>query len=153
MTTNLKVHNVWSFVDGLQRGADEVVRKKDQLALSQIYQGIDYSVFEKIANAKTTKEACDILKLLDKGVEKALKFKLQSLHREYERYKMSNSETVERYFSRVLNLVNKMKVYGEDIPDSKVVEKILRTMSMKFDHVMTTIIESHDTATLSVAEL
>ncbi|CAI8602313.1 unnamed protein product [Vicia faba] len=46
-----------------------------------------------------------------------------------------------------------MRVYGEDIPDNKVVEKILRTISMKFDHVVTTIIESHDTYTLYVAEL
>ncbi|XP_050902619.1 uncharacterized protein LOC127114817 [Lathyrus oleraceus] len=114
---------------------------------------IDYSIFGKIANAKTAKEAWDILKLSHKGVEKAQKSKLQSLRREYERYEMSNSETVEQYFSRVINLVNKMRVYGEDIPDSKVVEKILRTMPMKFDHVVTTIIESHDTDTLPVAEL
>jgi len=46
-----------------------------------------------------------------------------------------------------------MRVYGEDILDSKAVEKIIRTMSMKFDHVVTTILESHDTDTLSVAEL
>lgn len=37
--------------------------------------------------------------------------------------------------------------------DSKVVEKSLRTMSMKFDHVVTTIIKSHDTNTLFVAKL
>ncbi|XP_058783040.1 uncharacterized protein LOC131657688 [Vicia villosa] len=154
MTTHLKAHNVWSFVDpDLQEGADEVARRRGQLALSQIHQGIDYSIFGKIANAKTAKEAWDILKLSHKGVEKAQKSKLQLLRREYERYEMSNSETVEQYFSRVINLVNKMRVYGEDIPDSKVVEKILRTMPMKFDHVVTTIIESHDTDTLSVAEL
>ncbi|RDX80501.1 hypothetical protein CR513_38941, partial [Mucuna pruriens] len=66
---------------------------------------------------------------------------------------MSSSETVEQYFSRVTNLVNKMRVYGEDIPESKVVEKILRTMPMKFDHVVTTIVEAHDTNTMTVAEL
>nr|KYP74180.1 hypothetical protein KK1_006848 [Cajanus cajan] len=56
--------------------------------------------------------------------------------REYERYEMYSSEIVEQYFSRVTNLVNKMRVYGEDIPESKVVEKILRIMLMKFDHVV-----------------
>jgi len=154
MTTHLKAHNIWSYVEsGLQQGADELARRKDQLALSQILQGIDYSIFGKIANVKTSKEAWDILKLSHKGVEKAQKSKLQSLHREYERYEMSSSETVDQYFTRVINLVNKMRVYVEDIPDSKVVEKILRTMPMKYDHVVTTILESHDTDTLSVAEL
>nr|KYP50512.1 Retrovirus-related Pol polyprotein from transposon TNT 1-94 [Cajanus cajan] len=123
------------------------------MALSQIHQGVDYSIFGKIANAKIAKEAWNILKLSYKGVEKAQKSKLQSLRREYERYEMSNSESVEQYFSRVTDLVNKMRVYGEDIPESKVVEKILRTMPMKFDHVVTTIIESHDTDIMTVAEL
>jgi len=50
------------------------------------------------------------------------------LRREYERYEMSSLETVEQYFTHVINLVNKMRVYGEEIPNSKVVEKLQRTM-------------------------
>lgn len=46
-----------------------------------------------------------------------------------------------------------MTVYGEDIPDSKVVEKILHTMSMKFGHVVTTIMESSNIDILLLAEL
>ncbi|XP_020224132.1 uncharacterized protein LOC109806162 [Cajanus cajan] len=154
MATHLRAHNIWSFVEpGLAEGADDIARRRDQLALSQIHQGVDYSIFGKIANAKTAKEAWNILKLSYKGVEKAQKSKLQSLRREYERYEMSNSESVEQYFSRVTDLVNKMRVYGEDIPESKVVEKILRTMPMKFDHVVTAIIESHDTDIMTVAKL
>ena len=53
---------------------------------------------------------------------------MQSLRREYERYEMSSLETVEQYFTHVINLVNKMRVYGEEIPNSKVVEKLQRTM-------------------------
>ncbi|XP_057756164.1 uncharacterized protein LOC130975371 [Arachis stenosperma] len=94
-----------------------------------------------------------MLKLSYKGVDKAQKVKLQSLRREYERYEMSNSETVEQYFTRVINLVNKMRVYGEDIPDSKVVEKVFRTMPKKYDHVVTMILESHDMDTMTIAEL
>ncbi|RDX63616.1 hypothetical protein CR513_57934, partial [Mucuna pruriens] len=79
---------------GLQQGADDAAQRKDQLALSQIHQGVDYSIFGKIANAKTAKQAWDILKLSYKGVEKAQKSKLQSMRREYERYEMSNLKTV-----------------------------------------------------------
>ena len=46
-----------------------------------------------------------------------------------------------------------MKVYGEDILDNKVVDKTLHTMQMKFDHVVTMIIESHDIDTMTIAEL
>lgn len=85
-------------------------------------------------------------------MEKAYKSNLQSLRREYKSYEMSSFESV-KYFSRITNLVNWMRVYGEDIPDKKVVDKILCTMPMKFDHVVTTTIESHNTNTMMVAKL
>ncbi|XP_072058315.1 uncharacterized protein [Arachis hypogaea] len=118
MSTHLKAQNLWNFIEpGLQEGADATQQRRDQLALSQIHQGVDYTVFGKIANAKSAKEAWNTLKLSYK------------------------------------DLVNKMRVYGEDMPDSKVVEKILRTMPMKYDHVVTTILESHDMDTMTIAEL
>ena len=46
-----------------------------------------------------------------------------------------------------------MKVYGEDILNNKIVDKILQTLPMKFDHVVTTIIESHDTNTMTIEKL
>ncbi|XP_072060552.1 uncharacterized protein [Arachis hypogaea] len=154
MSTHLKAQNLWNFIEpGLQEGADAAQQRRDQLALSQIHQGVYYKVFGKIANAKSAKEAWNTLKLSYKGVDKAQKAKLQSLRREYERYEMSSSETVEQYFTRITDLVNKMRVYGEDMPDSKVVEKILRTMPMKYDHVVTTILESHNMDTMTIVEL
>jgi len=80
-----------------------------------------------------------------KGVEKAQKSKLQSLQREYERYKMFDSGFIEQYFSRITYMVNKMMVCGKDIPNNKVVDEIIRTMMpMKYNHVVTMLIQSHD---------
>ncbi|RDX95461.1 hypothetical protein CR513_22019, partial [Mucuna pruriens] len=42
-----------------------------------------------------------------------------------------------------------MRTY-EEIPTNKVVDKILRVMLMNFDHVVTTIIKSHDTDTMTI---
>ena len=95
----------------------------------------------------------EILKLSNKGVDKAHKSKLQSLRREYERCEMSNSKIVGQYFSHVTNLVNKMRVYGEKTPYSKVVEKILHSMPMKYDHVVTKILESRDIDTMTITQL
>ena len=66
---------------------------------------------------------------------------------------MSCLETIEQYFSRVTDIINRMRVYGEEIPDNQVVEKILCIMLIKFNHVMTTILESHNTNTAMIAEL
>ena len=95
MSTHLKAQNLWNFIEpSSQEGADAAQQRRDQLALSQIHQGVDYTVFGKIANAKSAKKAWNTLKLSYKGVDKAQKAKLQSLRREYERYEMSSSETV-----------------------------------------------------------
>ena len=77
MSTYLKAHNIWSLVElGLQEEVDAAAQRRDQLALSQIQQGVNYLVFSKIANAKTAKEAWNILKLSYRGVDKAWKSKL-----------------------------------------------------------------------------
>ena len=56
-STYLKAHNIWSLIElGIQEGADKVTQRKNQLALSQIHEGVDYLVFGKLVNAKTTKE-------------------------------------------------------------------------------------------------
>ncbi|KAG6470996.1 hypothetical protein ZIOFF_072087 [Zingiber officinale] len=153
MSTHLKAQNLWSSIDsGLSEGAVANSQRRDQLALGQIHQGVDYSIFGLIANAKTAKEAWDTLKLSYKGVDRAQKSKLQSLRRLYDRCEMSSTETVEHYFSRLTDLVNKMRLYGDKIGDDAVVEKILRTIPLKYDHVVASIQESHDIEQLSMIE-
>ena len=64
MFTHLKAHDIWSLIKrGIQQGVDVIAQRRDQLALSQIFQGVDNLVFGKIANAKIDKEAWSILKL------------------------------------------------------------------------------------------
>ncbi|XP_074355660.1 uncharacterized protein LOC141695301 [Apium graveolens] len=51
--------------------------KKDKKALYTIFQGVDESTLEKISEAKTSKEACEILQKSFQGVEKVKKVRLQ----------------------------------------------------------------------------
>lgn len=154
MTTHLKAQNLWNFIEpGLAEGADANSQRRDQLALGQIHQGIDYSVFGQIAKAITAKEAWEILEVSYKGVDRAQKSKLQSLRRLYDRCEMTSTETVEQYFCRLTDLVNKMRLYGDRIEEGAVVEKVLRTIPLKYDHVVSSITESHDTESMTIAEL
>nr|XP_009759088.1 PREDICTED: uncharacterized protein LOC104211692 [Nicotiana sylvestris] len=81
----------------------------------------------------TSKEAWGILQNSLQGVDKARKVKLQTLKADVS--KMKESECISDYFSKVKAVVNQLRRYGEDIKDVCVVEKILRTLTSKFDFV------------------
>ena len=57
------------------------------------------------------------------------------------------------YFAQTFTIANKMKANGDDKGDVAVVEKILRSMTPKFDYVVCSIEESKDIDTLTIDEL
>ena len=63
------------------------------------------------------------------GNARVKKSHLQALRREFEDLEMKFGEGVTEYFSRVMMVENKMRIYGEDMQDVKVVEKILRSLT------------------------
>ena len=78
---------------------------------------------------------------------------LQTLRRDFEVLAMKNNENIDDYFKRVMIVSNKMRSNGEDMPDSKIVEKVLRTLTERFTYVVVSIEESKDTGRMTIDEL
>ena len=78
---------------------------------------------------------------------------LQALRRDFEILEMKTGESVIDYFSRVMSVANKMRIYGETMKDVTVVEKILRSLTDKFNDIVFSIKESKDIDTLFIDEL
>ncbi|XP_026455891.1 uncharacterized protein LOC113356871 [Papaver somniferum] len=129
------------------------MKLNDHKALYTIQMAIDDTIFPRIMGATTAKEAWILLKNEFQGNEKVRTVKLQSLRRDLENIKMKDSETSKYYYSRVKEIVNQMKSYGENIGDKKLVEKILISLTDKYDPIVTAIEESKDIANLSATEL
>lgn len=55
---------------------------------------------------------------------------------------MKGGESVQDFLTRVSAIVNQMLAYGEEVADKTVVAKVLRSLTPKFDHVLTAIEES-----------
>jgi hypothetical protein len=78
---------------------------------------------------------------------------LQALRKEFEILEMKSGEGVSDYFSRVMTVANKMRIYGEQMRDVTIVEKILRSLNDKFNYIVCSIEESKDIDILSIDEL
>lgn len=58
------------------------------------------------------------------------------LRADFETIRMRLEESVSDHFSRVMTIVNKMRILGDRIEDVTVIEKILRSLTTKFNFVV-----------------
>lgn len=114
---------------------------------------VTYAIFPRIVNATTAKEAWDTLQTEFQGNTKVRTIKLQNLRREFENLRMKSGESNNDYFSKVTEVVNQMKIYGEDVQEEKVVSKILNTLIEKFDNAINVIESTKDLSKLNVVEM
>ncbi|XP_050111879.1 uncharacterized protein LOC126590470 [Malus sylvestris] len=101
-------------------------RMEDARALGIIQGAVSYTIFPRIANEETAKGAW---KFYSKSTEETLK-----------------SE-------RLFDVVNKMKTYGEELPNERIVQKLLISLTKPYDSIVSVIEETKDTETLSVQDV
>ncbi|GAA0148222.1 hypothetical protein LIER_07728 [Lithospermum erythrorhizon] len=95
----------------------------------------------------------DSLKRKYGGNEKVKKSLCNMLRREFEMLEMTNKETISEYFAKVTQVANKLRSNGEAMTDTKIVQKILRTLTDKYTYIVVSIEESNDIETMTVDEL
>jgi hypothetical protein len=89
-----------------QRIAQATLRTKENKAKFWIQNSVDDSIFSKITGAGTSKQAWDILKTSYQGNDRVKIVKLQSLWTQFETLRMTESETVNQFMTRVMGIVN-----------------------------------------------
>ena len=136
-----------------QRKGREDVKLKDLKVKNYLFQAIDRTIMETILNKETAKGIWDSMKQKYQGSTKVKRAQLQALRREFEILQMKEGEKVDEYFARTLTIANKMKAHGERMEQLMIVEKILRSMTPKFDYVVCSIEESNNLTTMTIDEL
>ncbi|KAK8921022.1 hypothetical protein KSP39_PZI020059 [Platanthera zijinensis] len=163
METLLRSQDLWNLVrDGVPPGkaAEGAVpkpskedAKKDALALHIIQQGVSTTIYPRIMGSKTSHEAWVRLEDEYKGNKKVLKIKIQSLRRQFDAIMMKEGETSQEYFAKLTGIANQVRSLGGVLEESQIVEKILRSLTKRYNHIVAAIMESHDIEEMSVTEL
>ncbi|CAL8993818.1 unnamed protein product, partial [Prunus brigantina] len=152
MRTIFKSHKLWDMVET----GFEPVKKEDGEALTTAQKltledniAKDARALGLIQNA----EAWDILQQEFRGDKKVRSVKLQALRREFEYTRMHDDESLSEYVTKLLELVNQMMTYGEELTEQRIVQKLLISLSKEYDSIAEVIEETKDTETVGVQEV
>ncbi|CAM8923315.1 unnamed protein product [Rhodiola kirilowii] len=142
--------------DGLtaeQKKTQDDLKLKDLKAKNYLFASIDKTILKTISKKATTKDIWDSMMLKCQGNARVKKAQLNRLRRSFEVLMMKQGEPITDYFNRVMIIANEMRSCGEKLKDVKIVEKVLRTLTEKWNYIVCSIVESKDIDKLSVDEL
>jgi hypothetical protein len=97
------------------------------------FASVSQTVFVKIMTLKTPKEIWDYLKEEYKGDERIRSMQVMNLLREFELQRMKEDETIKAYADKFLGIANKVRLFGTQFSDSRIVEKILVTVPERYE--------------------
>ncbi|GAU25732.1 hypothetical protein TSUD_216620 [Trifolium subterraneum] len=126
---------------------------KDLKVKNYLFQSIDRSILETILDRDTSRNIWEAMRRKYQGSIRVKRAHLQALRREFEVLAMKEDESVNDYFARTLASANRMSAHGETLNHVSIVEKILISMTPKFNYVVCSIEQSNDVTTLSIDEL
>jgi hypothetical protein len=152
---------VWqSIVDGyiapiVPPTNDKAVKlgENNSKAINALLNGLSDTVFTKVAHCKYAKEIWDKLRNIYEGDSKVKETKLQTYKGQFEQLKMKEDEDIATYFLRVDETVNAIIGLGEEIEESVIVQKVLRSLPMIFNPKISTLEERSDLNSISMDEL
>nr|GMD79448.1 Retrovirus-related Pol polyprotein from transposon TNT 1-94 [Ipomoea batatas] len=118
-----------------------------------LFQAINRTVLETILKKDTSKDIWDSLKKKCHGNTKTKRLQLQNFRSEFETLQMKEGENFTEFYSRTMAIVNKLRIHGDKVEDSVVIEKILRSMTTKYNFVVCATEEGNDLNLLTLDEL
>ncbi|XP_027093714.1 uncharacterized protein [Coffea arabica] len=134
------------------RAHRDVIKRRSK-AMTCIHSAVSDAVFTKIMTCETVKEAWDALKVAFQGNDRTRQMQVLNLRREFELLRMKDKENIKEYSDRLLNVVNKIRLIEEQLPDSRVVEKVLVSLPERFEAKISSLEDSRDLSRMTLPEL
>ncbi|KAI5314779.1 hypothetical protein L3X38_043955 [Prunus dulcis] len=135
------------------KGMVAEVLMKDAKALGLIQGAVSEKIFPRISHEETSKGAWSILQQEFHGDKQVRSVKLQGLRREFEYTRMKDDESLTAYVTKLFDLINQMRSYGEELPRERIVQKLLISLPSTYDSICSVIEHSRDLNEIEVQEV
>jgi hypothetical protein len=122
-------------------------------ATNSLLNGLSETIFTKVAHCKSTKEIWNKLQNIYEGDTKVKATKIQTYRGQFKQLKLKEDENIASYFLRVEETVNAIIGLGEEIEESIIVQKVLRSLPMRFNLKISALEERSDLNSISMDEL
>ena len=109
--------------------------------LNALFSAVINEEFKKISLTKTAKEAWTILQIIYERTKAVKDSKLQRHTISFKEIKMAEDESFDEFYAKLKDIVNSTFILGEQIPEPKIVRKVLRPLPKRFHAKITTIEE------------
>ncbi|KAI5324312.1 hypothetical protein L3X38_033385 [Prunus dulcis] len=130
-----------------------VVLMKDATALGIIQNAVSDQIFPRIANADSSQMAWNLLYSEYHSGDQVRSVKLQNLRREFEYMRMREGEQLTAYLTRLNELINQMKTFGEVLSNERLVQKVLISLSRVYDPICLVIENTKSLETIELQEV
>lgn len=128
-------------------------KQRKSKARAHLYAAVSSTIFTRIMTLKTANEIWNFLKEEYEGNEKVKGMQVLNLIKEFKMQRMKESETIKDYSDRLLSIVNKVRMFGTEFSDSRIVQKILVTIPEKFEATISSLENAKDLSSITLAEL
>ncbi|XP_056860715.1 uncharacterized protein LOC130509107 [Raphanus sativus] len=129
------------------------LRIKDMSALYMLQMSVTDTIFLRIARATSSKQAWELLKAEFGETERIRSMKKQNVGMMYENLIMGEEESVDEFAWRVMNLANRLRFYGRNIPDDDVIFRILMKLPASYHESVSYIRTLKDVTITEVVEM
>jgi hypothetical protein len=122
-------------------------------SINALLNGPSDMVFTKVSHCKYAKEIWDKLRNIYEGDSKVKATKIQTDRGLFEQLKMKEDEDITAYFLRVDETVNAIIGLGEEIEEFVIIQKVLRSLPMRFNPKISALEERSDLNSICMDEL
>jgi hypothetical protein len=130
MRVNLQAVGLWEVIS---KGAGDY--REDRNALAALLRAVPLEMQAGLAMKESVMEAWEAIWSIRVGADKVKEANAEKVHREFNDIAFKPGECVEEFALRISALANQLRSLGDDLPDKKVVKKMLQSVPEDLEQV------------------